>query len=303
VIHIGGGGYDLNKCFISGLVLVLLLIGCATPAFGGLEGALEYRYTNSQWSYSLQANYWFTDRLAVSGSYDLQDHSLSAAFLYKTNPFLKGTTTYIGLGVRDLNDSYHSGLDLSQRIELTAGAGYSLKRVVPGLSVSLEAKMIPNQLFNGNQSSKGFAPILGFSIGYRLPGQRTPGSDTTVPPSDSDIYLLAKLITAEAGDEPYDGQVAVGAVVLNRTRSGEFPTSIREVIYQPGQFSSLPKLPTITPSASCMKAAEDALNGVDPSRGALYFYNPATSSPEGLRFFATADLRVTVRIGNHVFLK
>lgn len=293
----------MNKCFISCLIFALLLIGCTAPVFGSLEGALECRYTDSQWSYSLKGNYWFNDRLAVSGSYDLRDHSLSAAVLYKTNPFLKGTTTYIGLGVRDLNDSYQSGLDLSQRIELTAGAGYSLKRIIPGLSVSLETRMIPNQLFNGNQSGGNFAPIVGFSFSYRLPGQRTPGNYNSEPTSDSDIYLLAKLITAEAGDEPYDGQVAVGAVVLNRTRSGEFPTTIREVIYQPGQFSSLPKLPAITPSASCMKAAEDALNGVDPSRGALYFYNPATSSPEGLRFFATADLRVTIRIGNHVFLK
>jgi hypothetical protein len=293
----------LSKIFISCLVLILLLIGCAVPAFGGLEASLDCRYTNNQWSYFLQGNYWFSDRLALSGSYGVQDQSLSAALLYKTDPIVKGTTTYIGLGVRDLNDSYHSGLDTAQKIELTFGTGYRLKKLVPGLTISLEARMVPNQLFNGNQSIKGFSPTVGFAISYRLPGERNFRSNTSEPPTDGDIYLLAKLITAESGDEPYDGQVAVGAVVLNRTRSGEFPTTIREVIYQPGQFSSLPKLPTITPSDSCIKAAQDALNGVDPSRGALYFYNPATSSPEGLRFFATANLRVTVRIGNHVFLK
>lgn len=293
----------MNKRFMSCLVVLLLLVGCTAPVLGSLEGALECRYNDNQMDYSLKGSYWFTDRLAISGSYGLQDRSLSAAFLYKTNPFSKGTTPYIGLGVRDLNDSYHSGLDFSQKIEFSVGAGYNLSRIIPGLSISLDAKMIPNQLFNRNPSITGFAPTLGFSVSYRLPKQRTPDNNTSGLPTDSEIYLLAKLITAEAGDEPYDGQVAVGAVVLNRTRSGEFPTSIREVIYQPGQFSSLPKLPTITPSASCMKAAQDALQGVDPSRGALYFYNPATSSPEGLRFFATANLRVTVRIGNHMFLK
>lgn len=293
----------MKKSFMSCLVLLLLLTGLTAPAFGTLEGALECRYTNNQLSYSLKGNYWFTGRLAVSGSYVLQDHSFSAALLYKTHPFFKGTTTYIGFGIRDLNDSYHSGLNPFQKIELTVGSGYQLTQFISGLSISLEAKMIPSQLLDRNQSINGFAPALGFIVSYRLPGQRNSGDDSAEPPTDSDIYLMAKLITAEAGDEPYDGQVAVGAVVLNRTRSGEFPTTIREVIYQPGQFSSLPKLPAITPAASCIKAAQDAINGVDPSRGALYFYNPATSSPEGLRFFATADLRVTVRIGNHVFLK
>lgn len=293
----------MNRKIISFLVLVWLFIQGTAPAFASLEASLDCRYTNSQWSYFLKGNYWLSNRLAVSGSYGLQDHSLSAAFLYKTNSFFKGTTTYVGLGIRDLNDSYHSGLDLSQKIELTAGAGYNLSKFIPGISVSLEVRMIPNQLFNRDQAINGFSPTVGITFGYRVPGQRSPGYNTMEPPTDSDIYLLSKLITAEAGDEPYDGQVAVGAVVLNRTRSGEFPTTIREVIYQPGQFSSLPKLPTITPSASCIKAAEDALRGVDPSRGALYFYNPALSSPEGLRFFATANLRVTVRIGNHIFLK
>ena len=297
------GGFGLKKNIISSLVLVLLLIGCAAPASGSLEASLDCRYTNSEWNYFLKGNYWFSDRLAVSGCYGLQDHSLSAAFLYRTNSFLKGTNTYIGLGVRDLNDSYRSGLNLSQKIELSAGAGYNLSKFIPGLSIALEARMIPSQLFNGAQPGNGFSPTMGISLAYHIPGQRAPENNTSEPPSDSDVYLLSKLITAEAGDEPYEGQVAVGAVVLNRTRSGEFPTTIREVIYQPGQFSSLPKLPTITPSASCIRAAEEALNGVDPSRGALYFYNPATSSPEGLRFFATANLRVTVRIGNHVFLK
>lgn len=293
----------MKKFLISYLISLFLLLGFTVPAYGKLEGGLECQYTNDQLCYSLIGDYWFANRWALSGSYGLQDHCLSAAILYQTNPVFKGATTYIGLGIRDLNDSYHSGLSTIQKLELTFGATYQLTGIQPGLTLSLDARMIPNELFNGNQSNTGFAPILGFAVGYQFPETGTRGNTKPETVSDSDLELLAKLITAEAGDEPYDGQVAVGAVVLNRIKSGEFPTTIREVIYQPGQFSSLPKLPTITPSESCINAAREALNGADPSRGALYFYNPETCSPEGLQFFSTANLRLTVRIGNHLFLK
>jgi N-acetylmuramoyl-L-alanine amidase len=121
--------------------------------------------------------------------------------------------------------------------------------------------------------------------------------------TDDDLYLLAKLITAESQGEPYEGQVAVGAVVLNRVKSSQFPNTIREVIYQKNQFSCLPKLPKTVPTESSLQAAEDAIRGEDPSKGALFYYNPRLSSLEGLRFFATADLTKTVEIGNHIFFK
>ena len=94
-----------------------------------------------------------------------------------------------------------------------------------------------------------------------------------------DLYLLARLISAEARGEPYVGQVAVGAVVLNRVEHPSFPNSISSVIYQPGAFSCLDDGQFDQPVAdSAYKAAQDALGGWDPSGGAIYYFNPATAT-------------------------
>lgn len=95
----------------------------------------------------------------------------------------------------------------------------------------------------------------------------------------NDLNLLARLISAEARGEPYRGQVAVGAVVLNRTKSPIFPHTIAGVIYQPGAFSCLDDGQFYEPvSDSAYKAATDALNGWDPSGGAIYYFNPSTAT-------------------------
>ena len=94
-----------------------------------------------------------------------------------------------------------------------------------------------------------------------------------------DLYLLARLISAEARGEPYVGQVAVGAVVLNRVEHPSFPNSISGVIYQPGAFSCLDDGQFDQPVAeSAWRAAQEALNGYDPSYGAIYYFNPATAT-------------------------
>jgi N-acetylmuramoyl-L-alanine amidase len=91
--------------------------------------------------------------------------------------------------------------------------------------------------------------------------------------------LLARLISAEARGEPYSGQVAVGAVVLNRINHPSFPHSLSGVIYQPGAFSCLDDGQFYEPvAASAYKAAQDALNGWDPSGGAIYYFNPSTAT-------------------------
>lgn len=96
---------------------------------------------------------------------------------------------------------------------------------------------------------------------------------------DSSVYLLARLISAEARGEPYSGQVAVGAVVLNRVEHPSFPNTIAGVIYQPGAFSCLDDGQFDKPVAdSAYKAAKDALNGWDPSGGAIYYFNPSTAT-------------------------
>lgn len=118
--------------------------------------------------------------------------------------------------------------------------------------------------------------------------------------SEAERHLLASLIWLEARGEPFEGQVAVGAVVLNRVRHPAFPDTILEVVTQPGQFPfPLEVLQSTRPGPSAYAAADRALAGEDPSGGALYFYNPAkTTTPE---FWATRP--VVARIGNHVFTR
>jgi len=97
--------------------------------------------------------------------------------------------------------------------------------------------------------------------------------------SSGDVNLLARLISAEARGEPYSGQVAVGAVVLNRMKHPSFPGTMSGVIYQPGAFSCLQDGQFNQPVAdSAYRAARDALNGWDPSGGAIYYFNPATAT-------------------------
>lgn len=97
--------------------------------------------------------------------------------------------------------------------------------------------------------------------------------------SEGDVYLLARLISAEARGEPYIGQVAVGAVVLNRIKHPSFPNSLSGVIYQTGAFSCMYDGQFDQPIAdSAYRAAREALLGSDPTGGAIYYFNPATAT-------------------------
>ncbi len=116
---------------------------------------------------------------------------------------------------------------------------------------------------------------------------------------NSDLTLLANIISAEARGEVYTGQVAVGAVVLNRVRSSSFPNTIAGVVYQPGAFTAITDGQMQKPvTQSAYNAARDAMNGWDPSGGALYYYNPATATSSWIW-----SRPVIARIGNHVFCK
>ena len=113
----------------------------------------------------------------------------------------------------------------------------------------------------------------------------------------NDFYLLAKCIHAEARGESYIGQVAVGAVILNRVASPDFPDTIYGVIYQPWAFTAVHDGQiNLEPEASAFQAATDALNGWDPTYGSLYYYNPVTATSSWVFNRQT----VTV-IGKHVF--
>ena len=112
-----------------------------------------------------------------------------------------------------------------------------------------------------------------------------------------DKLLLARLIYGEGRGEPYEGQVAIGAVVLNRVESPDFPDTIRKVIYQKGAFDAVSDGQiNLTPNETAFLAAEDALNGWDPTGGALYYWNPATATSPWIW-----RINITGQIGRHVF--
>ena len=112
-----------------------------------------------------------------------------------------------------------------------------------------------------------------------------------------DVELLARLIHGEARGEPYVGMVAVGAVVMNRVRSGKFPNTIAGVIYQSGAFDAVSDGQiNLTPNEQSRRAARDALNGWDPTNGCLYYYNPSTATS---KWIWTREVRLN--IGDHSF--
>ena len=128
-------------------------------------------------------------------------------------------------------------------------------------------------------------------------GMTISGGTNSSSYSDSDINLLARLIYGEARGESYVGQVAVGAVVMNRIKSSSFPNTMSGVIYQKYAFTAVADGQiNLTPDATARKAAQDAMNGWDPSYGAIYYYNPATATSSWI-----FSRKTTVTIGNHVF--
>ena len=115
--------------------------------------------------------------------------------------------------------------------------------------------------------------------------------------TNSDLYLLARCIYGEARGESYTGQVAVGAVVLNRVKSPQFPNTISGVIYQKGAFTAVDDGQiNLTPNQTAINAAQDALNGWDPTYGCLYYYNPATATSSWI-----FSRKTVTTIGRHVF--
>ncbi len=124
-------------------------------------------------------------------------------------------------------------------------------------------------------------------------------SNTASNTNSSDVNLLAKLIYGEARGEVYTGQVAVGAVVLNRVKSSSFPNTISGVIYQSGAFDAVSDGQINLPvNVTAKKAAQDAINGWDPSYGAIYYFNPATATNKWIW-----SRPLTVVIGKHRFCK
>ena len=130
-------------------------------------------------------------------------------------------------------------------------------------------------------------------------GITTSSSSDTSSSNSSDVNLLARLIYGEARGESYEGQVAVGAVVLNRVKSSSFPNTLAGVIYQSGAFDAVSDGQiNLTPDSTAIKAAQDAINGWDPSYGAIYYFNPSTATNKWIW-----SRTHTVTIGKHRFCK
>ncbi len=143
------------------------------------------------------------------------------------------------------------------------------------------------------------AIFLIFSVVIYATEKAESSTSTNKPSGDNMVELLARLINGEARGESYIGQVAVGAVIMNRVKSAEFPNTIAGVIYQPGQFSSVTDGQfnvDIDENSTVYQAAQDAMNGTDPTNGALYFYNPSKTKSKYL-----FSLKTVTTIGKHVF--
>jgi hypothetical protein len=276
------------------LIAFVLCLSYQAGVRAELQTGIEYQITEDEQALNtIKADWWLLPRIGVRGSLEVEELRLDADLLYRKNPNGK-STSYMGLGIRDLMNTEDSNLTVTERMEIIAGVEL---RLTDRLSLTAETRVVPL-----SPKEPGMKPIVAIGIKW-IPNFGIDWTERVGPVKDQELDLLARLITAEAGAEPYEGQVAVGAVVLNRIKSGNFPKTIQEVIYQDGQFSSLPKLDGLQPSPEALRAAKDAIAGIDPSRMALYFYNPVTCKPEGLRFFSSPKLQVTVVIGNHVFLK
>ncbi|NLW06525.1 MAG: hypothetical protein GX039_00860 [Clostridia bacterium] len=132
------------------------------------------------------------------------------------------------------------------------------------------------------------------------PEKEPPKKTYIIPATKNDLFLLARLIEAEAEAESFIGKVAVGAVVVNRVLHHSFPNSIYEVIMEPHQFESVAnwRLDSIyQPSPESLRAAEQALLGADPTYGALFFFNPQKTYNQWLR-----QKPVKLSLGNHLFV-
>ncbi len=144
-----------------------------------------------------------------------------------------------------------------------------------------------------------FAAVLAVGLGFYL--KFTDNVTAEVERNSGDLQLMARAVNGEARGEPYEGQVAVAAVILNRVKHSSFPNSVSGVIYQPGAFTAVSDGQINVPIASdstVYKACQDAMNGWDPSGGAIYYFNPDTATSSWIW-----SRTLIKQIGKHRFCK
>ena len=156
-----------------------------------------------------------------------------------------------------------------------------------------ERAVISFQRANGLTADGVVGSRTAAALGMTLSSSASSGGSST----SSDLALLARVVYGEARGEPYTGQVAVAAVVLNRVKSSSFPNTIAGVVYQSGAFDCVSDGQiNLSPNDTAYKAAQDAMNGWDPTYGCLFYYNPATATSAWM-----LSRPVKLRIGDHNF--
>jgi N-acetylmuramoyl-L-alanine amidase len=187
------------------------------------------------------------------------------------------------LGV--LSDKVLAYSDASVPVVYKVSRGDNLCNIADNFGVSVEQLVRWNNIKDPNH----------LSIGQDISVHKTYSTDDEIAAIDLD--LLARVIYAEARGEDFEGQVAVGAVILNRLKDPKFPKSIRSVIYQPDAFTAInDQQIRLTPNDKARAAAQSALKGVDPTGGALFYYNPSLATDRWIRTRPVIKV-----IGNHTF--
>lgn len=177
--------------------------------------------------------------------------------------------------------------------------GYYSGSVDGVFGAKTKAAVISFQRKNGLTADGIVGNATAKAMGVTLSGGTASSSNTTTSKdlSNSDLYLLSCCVYGEARGESYTGKVAVAAVILNRVASSKFPNSISGVIYQQGAFTCVSDGQiNLGTNDECTRAAQDALNGWDPSGGALYYFNPATATSKWI----WSRPQITT-IGKHIF--
>ncbi|MGE5558116.1 MAG: LysM peptidoglycan-binding domain-containing protein [Bacillota bacterium] len=209
--------------------------------------------------------------------------------------------------LRKYNGLRSSALRIGQRINIPSGASpaatrgwiYTVKRGDSLFTIATKTGTTVNALRSAN-GLRSNAIRIGQRLNIPTSGGRAAISGTGAPTRiNIDTYMLARLINAEAGAEPYIGKVAVGAVLLNRMQHPSFPKTLAGVIYQPHAFESVTNGWFYRPpSRESIQAARACANGWDPSGGAIYFFNPAkTNNP------FIWSRQIIKRIGKHLFAR
>ena len=207
---------------------------------------------------------------------------------------IAGSASETGKSISVLSKRGSTGSEVRQIQTKLKNWGYYTGNVDGIFGKLTEAAVIKFQKYNGLSADGIAGPQTLAAMG--ISSSSSSGSSGS---NAGNIDLLARAVYGEARGEPYAGQVAVAAVILNRVKDSRFPKTVAGVVYQAGAFDVVSDGQiNLTPNSTAYQAARDALNGWDPTYGCLYYYNPRTATNRWIR-----SLPIVVTIGSHVFCR